>query len=206
MLNIIQNRKYYFLISGIVIAASIAALFIWGLKWGIDFTGGSLLEVSFQDQVAPAAEVREKLVSLGIRESVIQPIGEKGLLLRLPVIDEARHQDIFKELFKSFGTEEKSFESVGPTLGKEMRVKASWSIFIVLLAIISYIAFAFRKVSYPVVSWKYGVNAVVALAHDVIIPLGLFAVLGQYLNVEINGALVAAMLTILGFSVHDTIV
>jgi preprotein translocase subunit SecF len=206
MINIIQNRKYYFLISGILIAASVAALFIWGLKFGIDFTGGSLLEVAFQDKIAPVGEVQEKLVSLGVKESVIQPIGEKDLLLRLPVLDEIKHQEVAKELFKSFGAEEKSFESVGPTLGREMRTKAFWSIVIVLLAIISYIAFAFRKVSYPVASWKYGVNAVIALAHDVIIPLGLFAVLGRYLNVEISGALVAAMLTILGFSVHDTIV
>jgi preprotein translocase subunit SecF len=110
-------------------------------------------------------------------------------------------------LHQYFGeVQEKSFESVGPTLGKELQTKAVWSIFVVLLAIISYIAFAFRKVSYPVASWKYGVCAIIALAHDVFVPLGLFAFLGHFANVEVGSTFVAAMLTILGFSVHDTIV
>jgi preprotein translocase subunit SecF len=129
------------------------------------------------------------------------------MIFRFKSVDEARHQEILKHLGEKFDkVEENRFESIGPTIGKELRRKATYAIVVVLICIILYIAWAFRKVSKPVASWKYGVIAVIALIHDVGIPIGLFAVLGRFFGVEVNSAFVAAILTILGYSVNDTIV
>ena len=207
MLNIIQNRKYYFAIAIILVVVSVAALWMWGLKLSIDFTGGSLMDLRFVGATPTVTQIQEKLAEINLKDAVVQPLGETDMIIRLKTLDEATHQEVLKQLYTNFGeVQEKSFESVGPTLGKELQSKAVWSIIFVLLAIIVYIGFAFRKVSYPVASWKYGVCAIIALAHDVFVPLGLFAALGHFLNVEVGSTFVAALLTILGFSIHDTIV
>lgn len=205
-LNVIGHRKIWLLVAGTLIVASIVVISIWGLKFGIDFTGGSLLELSFVNRPA-TADLASDLASFGAENVSIQSVGEDGMLLRFKSVDEARHQEILKHLGEKFGeVEEKRFESIGPTIGKELRTKATYSILIVLICIILYIAWAFRKVSKPVASWKYGVIAVFALLHDVGIPIGLFAVLGHFAGVEVNSAFVAAILTIVGYSVNDTIV
>lgn len=192
--------------SGVLVAASFLALALWGLRLGIDFTGGSLLEVEFIGTRPANDLVAETLKITGISNSIIQPTGERGLILRLPDIGEAKHQEI-KRAFAPFGEfEEKRFDSIGPTIGAELRRKSLWAILIVLIMIVSYIAWAFRAVSRPVESWKYGVAAIVALVHDVSIPTGVFSVLGRIHGVEVDTLFVTAILTILGFSVHDTIV
>jgi preprotein translocase subunit SecF len=207
MINIIRYKTLWLTIAGILVAASIAALAIWGLKFGIDFTGGSLLEVEFNGERPTAQDVTSDLTSFGVEGITVQPIGEKGMILRFKSVDETKHQEILSHLKEKFGElEENRFESIGPTIGQELRRKATYTIIIVLICIILYIAWAFRKVSEPVASWKYGVIAIIALIHDVTIPLGLFAVLGKFMNVEVNSAFVAAILTILGYSVNDTIV
>ena len=207
MINIIRYKTLWLTIAGILVAASIAALAIWGLKFGIDFTGGSLLEVEFNGERPTAQDVTSDLTSFGVEGITVQPIGEKGMILRFKSVDETKHQEILSHLKEKFGElEENRFESIGPTIGQELRRKATYAIIIVLICIILYIAWAFRKVSEPVASWKYGVIAIIALIHDVTIPLGLFAVLGKFMNVEVNSAFVAAILTILGYSVNDTIV
>jgi len=207
MINIIRYKTLWLLIAGILVAASIAALAIWGLKFGIDFTGGSLLEVEFSGERPAVKDMTSDLVSFGVEGVTVQPIGEKGMILRFKSVDEAKHQEILSHLKEKFGElEENRFESIGPTIGQELRRKAIYAITIVLVCIILYIAWAFRKVSKPVASWKYGVIAIIALIHDVGIPIGLFAVLGKFMNVEVNSAFIAAMLTILGYSVNDTIV
>lgn len=207
MLNIIQNRKYYFAVAIILMVVSVAALWMWGLKLSIDFTGGSLMDLHFVKSTPTVTQIQEKLAEIDLKDAIVQPLGETDMIIRLKMLDEAKHQEVLGQLYANFGeVQEKSFESIGPTLGKELQSKAIWSIVFVLLAIIAYIGFAFRKVSYPVASWKYGVCAIIALAHDVFVPLGLFAALGHFLNVEVGSTFVAALLTILGFSVHDTIV
>ena len=206
MVNIIGHRKLWLIIAGALVVASIVAVSLWGLKFGIDFTGGSLLELSFKNR-PETTELASDLANFGAEEVSIQPVGEAGMLLRFKTVDEARHQEILKHLAEKFGeVEEKRFESIGPTIGKELRTKAVYSMVIVLACIIIYIAWAFRKVSKPVSSWKYGMIAVLALLHDVGIPIGLFAILGHFAGVEVNSAFVAAILTILGYSVNDTIV
>lgn len=206
MINIIGHRKLWLIIASTLVIASIAAIAVWGLKFGIDFTGGSLLELSFKNRPA-TSELASDLANFGAENVGIQPVGDNGMILRFKSVDETKHQEILKHLGEKFGgVEEQRFESIGPTIGKELRTKAIYSIVVVLICIILYIAWAFRKVSKPVKSWKYGVIAVLALLHDVGIPIGVFAVLGRFMGVEVNSAFVAAVLTILGYSVNDTIV
>jgi preprotein translocase subunit SecF len=206
-LPIIKHRKIWFAVSGALIAACIAILFIFPLKFGIDFTGGSLMELRFENRPAPV-QVSEVISGLDLGESVSQTVGENEMLVRLTALDETTHQKVLASLNEEFGkVDELRFESIGPTVGDELRKKALWSVGLVLLGIALYIAYAFRKVSRPVASWKYGlVTLIVGLLHDVLTPLAAFALLGHFQHAEVNSAFVAAILTVLGFSVHDTIV
>lgn len=207
--NLVKNQKYFLIFSGILITISLSAILIWGLKPGLDFTGGSLLEVSFQEARPNNQAVEQKISSLA-EKPVLIPAGEKDLIIKMKVVDEAKHQQILSALKELGGggdkVIEKRFEMIGPTVSAELKTKSFLAIVFVLLAIILYIAFAFRKVSRPISSWKYGVCAVLALFHDVIIPTGVFAVLGHFLGAEVDTMFVTALLTVLGFSVHDTIV
>lgn len=240
MYKIIQRRKYWLSFSGALVVVSIIALFLWGLNFGIDFTGGSLLEISFEKERPANSEVQTALNDLDLGSLVIQPVGDKGMILRFQDTSEERHQEVLDKLKnltneenistdeaspsqeENIGTstevlssegnsvygavEELRYDSVGPTIGQELKRKSLLAIIIVLVAIVLYIAWAFRKVSKPVASWKYGMSAIIALFHDVIITVGVFAILGKYLNLEVNSAFVAAILTVLGYSVNDTIV
>lgn len=214
MVNIIGMRKIWFGISGALFFVSLLAIGLWGLRFGIDFTGGSIIELHFlethhPDQVAVAEVARKS----GVTNAVLQPAGESDLFVRTKTLEQAEHQKLIQDLQTTFQTadtkpavEEKSFESIGPTIGAELKQKSWSAVLLVLAAIILYIAWAFRKVSEPVASWKFGVCAVIALFHDVVIPIGIFAALGHFLGYEIDTLFVTAILTVLGFSVHDTIV
>lgn len=193
-------------------AASMAAWMMWGLKPGIDFTGGSMLELDFSAS-RPATEdlVKTTKESIGNSEVTAQPLGENGIVLRMPTIDENTHQELLQDLKTDFEKDgstliEKRFESIGPLIGAELRKKTVYAIIVAILAIVLYITYVFRKVSYPIASWKYGLCNIVALIHDVMIPIGVFSVLGHFFDVEVGAWIVTALLTVLGFSVHDTIV
>lgn len=212
-LRIIQNRKYYYLVSAILFLIAVFALIAWGLKPGLDFTGGSLLEVTFASDRPNVVAVEESLKPLDLGELKVQSAGDKEMMLRFKTVDQETHQKILDTLNAKFeikagdGTvKELRYESVGPTIGKELTNKAWIAIIIASLAIVLYIAYAFRKVSRPVVSWKYGVGAIIALIHDIVIVSGLFAILGHFAGIEVDALFITALLTILGFSVHDTIV
>lgn len=204
---IIKNRNIWFVFSGFLVAASIAALLMYPLRLGIDFTGGSLMEVTF-DERPVTQTIRDGLEEIGYSEAVVQTTGESGMLIRLSELDEEDHQSILGSLREKYGeVEELRFESIGPSIGAELKQSAMWSLAMVLIGIALYVAYAFRKVSRPVSSWKYAlVTLIAALLHDVLVPLGVFAILGHFLLVELNSGFIAAILTILGFSVHDTIV
>ena len=128
------------------------------------------------------------------------------MVLKFKEVDNTMKEKIVSKLNESFQFEEKSFEFIGPVIGNELKQKTEIAILLSLLAITLYIALAFRKVSYPVPSWQYGIASLIALFHDILIPLGLFSILGHFYDVEITIPVIAALLTILGFSVHDTIV
>jgi preprotein translocase subunit SecF len=206
MLNIVGKRKIFYILSIALNVVGIFAILFWGLHFGIDFRGGSLIEVEFLGERPEAKVVKEKLAGLDLGEIFIQPTGEKGMMLRLKDLDEDAHQKILQSVNSLSPLEEKRFDSVGPVIGEELKQRAYLAIGMVLFLIVIYIAFAFRKVSRPVASWKYGLAAIIALFHDVFIPTGIFSILGHYLGVEIDLLFVTGLLTILGFSVHDTIV
>lgn len=217
-MDIIGHKHIFLTISGILVFASILVLVIWGLHFGIDFTGGSLLEVEFSGMPRPGAdEIRHLLEPLELGNISAQPTGERGMILRFRHVDEEKHQQILgvfnigsgaggAENGKQMAVIAKRFDTIGPTIGRELYRNSLIALGVAIVAIILYIAFAFRHVSKPVSSWKYGASAVVALIHDVTIPIGIFVVLGNFWGVEVDTLFITALLTILGFSVHDTIV
>ncbi|MDA3840114.1 MAG: protein translocase subunit SecF [Patescibacteria group bacterium] len=209
MYKIIQNRKIWLSISSLFVVISLVLLLSFGLKLGIDFTGGSILEIRYDESIPSVAEVQDRLSSVELSSLVIQPVGADGMLLRFQEISEEKHQEVISALKNIEGEisfEEMRFEAVGPSIGQELKKKSIYATLLVLLAIVAYIAWVFRRVSKPIASWKYGIVANIALFHDVIITLGVFAILGKYFGVEINTPFVAAILTVLGYSVNDTIV
>lgn len=259
MIDVIKNRKIPFTISAIFFVASVIILAIYGLKPGIDFTGGTLLEVEFEDNRPTIADVQDVLLPLEFGQVVVQPTGEKGMILKMKFIDEEEHQQVLRTLRDAYeilpegpapteeelleqgeagvvltpldgGEEvvmvknddgtfteaqrvnaenkvtEQRIETIGPSISSHLRDTAFQAAFTVILAIILYVAYAFRRVSKPVSSWKYGLTAIVALVHDVTITMAVFALLGAYAGVEVDIPFVVALLTILGYSVNDTIV
>lgn len=234
---IVKNRKIFYALSVIMIAFSVYSIAVYGLNFGIDFKGGSIVEVDFgvnkdatatstigntADNTSGAAQdasvIKGKLAELGLGEASVVKTGDNGFIIRTKSLTDEERKSVTEKLTTNISVDAKGatttttigsvkrFDSVGPVLGKELQGKAIWSIVLVLLAIVLFITYVFRKVSQPVSSWKYGIVAIVALLHDVIIPAGVFAYLGRNGGYEIDALFVTAILVILGFSIHDTIV
>ncbi len=205
---IIRHKKIFISISITLVVLSLAALLMFGLKVGIDFKGGALTEVVYTDLRPTQEDVESMLAPLELGTPLVQPTGDKGYIIKTRDINEAEHTELLSTLSndgKNVLTET-SFNSIGPSVGRELTRKAIVAIILVSLAIICFIAFAFRKVSKPVSSWRYGFIAIVTLLHDVVIPVGLFVFLSKYFGAEVDTLFVVAVLTILGLSVSDTIV
>jgi preprotein translocase subunit SecF len=202
--DLISHSKGWLTFSGLIVLASIICIAVFGLNFGIDFTGGSLLEVQFE--TAPSvSEVRTAMSEFGFSASVQE--SDTQHLIRFETISQEQHDVVLASLQERFGTlEELRFESIGPVIGAELARSSVWAVFILLVLIVLYVAWAFRKVSKPVASWKYGLLTIITAAHDVLIPLGVFAVLGETHGVQADTAFVAAILTIMGYSINDTIV
>lgn len=205
-MNIIGRRKIWYLISTILIAPGVLALFMWGLKPGIDFRGGTLLEARFADKNVSVDKIKENLQDLASKNLIIQTTGENTYVLRTGPINQEEHLKINENLKKIGEYEEIRFETVGPTVSNDLKRKAVIAVILASLAIILYIAAAFRQVPKPANSWRFGVCAVLALIHDLAFVAGLFAILGHFFGYEIDSLFITALLTIMGFSVHDTIV
>lgn len=205
---IIQYRKFFYILSLFITGISLLAIAVYGLKLGIDFKGGTLYEIEYQGERPSIEELRRNLDPVGIGEYTARATGERGYIVRTHEISQTQ-KNVMAETLSFNGTrpfEEKRFTSIGPALGKEAQDKSALSILLVIIGIVLFIAFAFRAVSEPVSSWKYGLVAILALVHDVVVPTGVFAVLGHFAGVEIDTLFVTALLVILGFSIHDTIV
>ncbi len=206
---VIKYRNIFFTISAIVVALSIAAVATFGLKFGVDFTGGTLTEFNCppeqNNNECSRGVLEQKLDNLGVGAYSLRPAGESSYILRTGIINEAQRASV-TALLNNSGTSIERFNEIGPTIGKELRTKAWLAILLVAFAIVLFIAFVFRGVSEPVKSWKYGVIAIIALLHDIIVPIGIFALLGYFAGAEVGVLFVMALLAILGYSVNDTIV
>ena len=243
-LPIVQMKKVWFSISGVLIVTALVVIPMNGLKFGLDFTGGTLLELEFENTVETSAitEILEtielellgesettsspeeaptldaetielsaleedKEIPVDFGEPIVVSSGENSVIIRMKHISNESHETILATIAETLGEfEETRFTTIGPTIGSTMKEKALIALGVALITIVFYIAFAFRKIPKSVSPWRFGLTAIVALVHDVLITLGIFVVLGSVLGVEIDALFVTALLTIMGFSVHDTIV
>ncbi len=212
---IIKHKKIFISISIILVLLSVASLLVFGLRIGIDFKGGALTEVVYETSRPAQSDLDDAFEALDFGSVLIQPTGDLGYIVKSSDLNEAQHSLLLKTLSQNGKSplEEKNFNSIGPSVGRELTRKAIIAIVLVSLGIILYIAFAFRKVSnlsamgsHGVASWKYGFMAIVSLLHDVIIPIGIFSLLSHFYGAEADTLFVVAALTILGLSVSDTIV
>ncbi len=209
MLDVIGKRKYFLGFSGLMVLASWILAVTLGLRPGIDLKGGTEWQISFSKNDVTESAVRTALKNAmpEAGETNVKRAGDGSFLIRLPGLDEEVHQKYAEALKKDFGDlTEKNYSSIGPAIGSELKNKAIWAVALVLVGISLFIAWAFRKVSEPVKSWKYGVVTLLTLVHDVSIPAGLLAVLGYWQGIEIDTNFIVALLVVMGFSVHDTIV
>ncbi len=212
---IVNNRKFFFALSTLLVVLSFVAMYVYGLNFGIDFKGGTILEVSYKSLPVetmterPNAEsVKAGLNALNLGTYVLTPSGDSNYILKTREITPAEKTQVVSVLSNNGTLEvkEERFNSVGPTVGDELKNKAYLAIIVVLICIVLFITFAFRKVSFPVPSWKYGLATIIALAHDVVVPTGIYVVWTHFRGGEIDLLFVTALLAILGYSVHDTIV
>lgn len=206
-MDIIGKKRWYFLFSLLVIIPGVISLVLFGLRLSIDFVGGSLLEVKGEGLGVSSQELGDVVSQTGIEVSTVQQSGDKTYLIRMKPVDTDKNEEIKKILKEKYGeVEELRFETVGPTIGREITTKAIQALVLASILIVLYIAWSFRKVPKPASSWRFGVTAIVALLHDALVVVGIFSLLGHFLHVEIDSLFVTALLTVIGFSVHDTIV
>ncbi len=207
-MNIVGRKNIFFAISGTLVLLSTFAILAFGFRQGIDFLGGTLWQFRTGESAATSDVSNFFKTDLRLEDAAVSFDASNGtFLVRLRVIEEAEHEQHALALKSKFpGFEELSFQSIGPSIGETLRKNALIAIVLVLVGISLYVAVVFRKVSYPVSSWKYGVITLLTLFHDVLIPAGLLAFLGRYQSIDVDSNFVVALLVVMGFSVHDTIV
>jgi len=208
MIKIIERWKIWFIISGLILVPGIIALSVWHLNWGIDFAGGSIVEIRFPGKANISVDqVKSVFDSDSLTNAQISLTSSNSFLARTHFLDTESYKALTNDLNSKIApTKELSFSNVGPTISKDLTTKAVEALILASIMIIFYIAWAFRSVPRPLSSWKFGVSAVIALIHDLLTVIGIFAILGHFLHVEVDTLFITALLTVLGFSVHDTIV
>ncbi len=205
-MKLIQYYKYLFALSGVILILGIISLAVYGLKLGIDFKGGTIAQLQFE-QAVDLGKVKDVVASQGVKDVTVQNSGTNGVIIRTEAIEKDQHDKVNEALKTQIGNfQETEYDSIGPVIGQELKQKALYQLILVSIGIIFYIAYAFRRVARPITPWQFGIAAVIALLHDLLIVLGIFSFLGHYHGIEIDSLFVTAMLTVLGFSVHDTIV
>lgn len=204
---VVKYKKIFFGVSVFLVLASLISIFTFGLRFGVDFTGGSILEVSYDDNAPEKTQIIDAVIESGLEQVSVRQAGDSGYIIKTEVIDESVKNQITERLsVLSTGFNVDRFNTVGPTLGNELKSRATLALVVLILAIVLFIAYTFREVSKPVSSWKYGLVAIIALVHDVIITLGFFSIIGAFYGVEIDTLFITALLVILGYSINDTIV
>ncbi|PIR91515.1 protein translocase subunit SecF [bacterium (Candidatus Gribaldobacteria) CG02_land_8_20_14_3_00_41_15] len=208
MLSFTKHRKIFYTASIILTVASLVSMAIFGLKFGIEFTGGSVLEVGYKQQAPALEDIQKVVIAAGLEGTSVQVAGDQRVIIKTKPIDESKKNEVMQGLL-SLGqivAGSESFQVIGPVIGQELKNKTKVVVFLSLLSILIYIAISFRKISRPVKSYIYGFTGIVALCHDIIIPLGVFAWLGHYLGVEITIPIITALLTVFGYSINDSVV
>jgi len=208
-MNIVGNKGIYLTISSVLVGIAVLAIVGYGFHEGIDFRGGTLWNLKFSSNNVQATDLEKffgtELNTTDVRVTRDAQTGD--YLVKLPAVGESDHKDLTDKLEAQYkDVQELSFQSIGPSVGAELKSNSMMAIALVLIGISLYIAFAFRKVYQPISSWKYGWVTLVTLFHDVAIPAGLLAILGHHGQVEVDGNFIVALLVVMGFSVHDTIV
>ena len=205
MLDILGKRYIFFGLSLVLIIPGLI-LMAFGLPLAIDFTGGSLLEVRFESGIAPLpAEVIQLYSSLGVEDVQVQTTGDATIFVRSTFLDDTTRSQLISEMETEFGEEITvlRFDSVGPTIGQEVTARAGMAIAVAAVAVVFYITFAFRGIQH---SFRYGICAIIAMIHDVLIVLSLGAIGAYFFGWQINALFLTALLTVIGFSVQDKIV
>ena len=206
-MNIIKYRNWFFVLSLLIIIPGIIALSVWGLRLGIDFAGGTLWEMKFEKGNIETSQLHQVLNLEKTEVSSIAATSQNSFLVRLKITDEAKINDLKDKLTKDFGrVEDVRLETVGPIISKELTRKAATAVLISILAIVAYVTWAFRQVPKPATSIAFGITTIIALVHDVVVVVGIFAILGHFFEIEVDSLFITALLTVIGFSVHDTIV
>lgn len=207
MMKIINKRKYFYVFSGTLVTASVVVLAMWGLRFGIDFTGGTEMDLAFSHATPPVSQLTQSLHGLKLDGLTIQPASNDEVALQYGDSNDQINTRVFAAVQKlDPKAKQLSVDFIGSSVSAQVKSSAVKAIILAIIGIALYIAWAFRKVSRPVASWKYGLGAVIALAHDILITTGVFVVLGHFYNIEVGVPFIAALLTILGYSVNDTIV
>jgi len=199
-----QIQRVLFILSFLAMAVSAFALGFFGLELGIDFTGGSLLQVEYEIERPTTGEIQETLQSLDLGSLSVQHTGVHGVLLRMSDISESMHQQVLFLL--GMNAAELRFESIGPTIGKELQDKTLLLALLAIGAVVLYIAFAFRTTAEWIRPWHWSGAALAASFHDILVPLGVLAFLGEYAGVQVTIPVVVALLTVVGYSINDTVV
>lgn len=204
---VVTYRRFWFALSGVLIALSIFGMFAYGFRESIDFKGGTLTEIRYATNAPTLEDVKAKVSSLNLGGFSVEPSGQNDYTIRTKELSQDERAGLMGALVSNgtLPTVERQ-TTIGPVAGAELKSKAEKAIAVVVIMIVLFITFAFRGVSRPVSSWKYGLATVIALAHDVIIPTGIFVFLGHFKGVEIDLLFITGLLAILGYSVHDTIV
>jgi len=205
---VVKYRKVWFVISALLLGLSIYSFFSFGFKLSTDFIGGSITEVKYIGEVPSKQLVQDEVRELNLGGISVRPSAGDRYVIRTQSLDSEETKKLTDALTinNEFKSEIVRSNTIGPVAGAELQSKALKAILVVIIMIVLFITFAFRGVSKPVSSWKYGFATVIALVHDVLIPTGLFVLLGHLYGVEIDLLFVTGLLAILGYSVHDTIV
>tara|TARA_B100000745_G_scaffold281651_2_gene214486 strand:- start:1956 stop:2861 length:906 start_codon:yes stop_codon:yes gene_type:complete len=204
---VVHYRNIFLGIGALLLAAAIGAILFFGLRFSIDFTGGTLLEISYTQERPTQDIISSKVENLAVGSYSVRAAGEEGYIIRTRDLN----QDELDALTALLSIEENAVSidrvtTIGPSLGGELGRKALFALAALSVVIVLYVAYVFRRVSKPVPSIYYGFIVVLALLHDIIIPTGFFAIMGYYFGAEIDALFVVALLAILGYSVNDTIV
>ena len=206
-MNIIKYKNWFFTLSLVVIMPGIFALFVWGLKLGIDFAGGTLWEIEFSDKEISTQTLQTFLEEENVKVTQVTKTGQQTMLVKMFTTDDEEIVKIKQNVGKNVGEyQDLRLETVGPTVSRELTQKAFAAVSLSILAILAYITWAFRKIPKPTSSLSFGICTIIALVHDVIVVVGIFSILGHFLKIEIDSLFITALLTVIGFSVHDTIV